>query len=81
MVVIAERDAALLEKSTTIVEKMAAWAERDVALADQDSALLKRDAAISTLAKVEGILIMCPKTPQFWRRHTWVKAPTMSWVY
>ncbi len=61
MVVIAEQDAALLEKSTTIAEKMAAWVERDVALADQDSALLKRDVAISALAKVEKESSSCAR--------------------
>ncbi len=37
MVVIVERDAALLENNTSIAKKMAAWAEWDVALLQRDA--------------------------------------------
>ncbi|KAL2645023.1 hypothetical protein R1flu_012610 [Riccia fluitans] len=53
---IAERDAALLERNSAIAEKLAAREERDtallqrdIALADRDSAIQERDAALAAL--------------------------------
>ncbi|KAG0579162.1 hypothetical protein KC19_4G077700 [Ceratodon purpureus] len=60
MDVLAERDAALMEKSTASAERLAAYAERDAAIlqrdiatADRDTAILNRDAALSALARLE----------------------------
>ena len=60
MDIMAERDAALMEKSTALAERSAAYAERDaavlqrdIALADRDSAILNRDAALAALARLE----------------------------
>jgi hypothetical protein len=56
MSVLAERDAAILERNTAFSEKKAAFAEketaifqRDVAYADRNTAILERDAAAAAL--------------------------------
>jgi hypothetical protein len=58
---IAERDAAILERNSAIAERTAAYAERDAALllrdvayADRDSAMEERDAAVAALQMALG---------------------------
>eukprot|EP01018_Ginkgo_biloba_P019989 Gb_16500 [translate_table: standard] len=70
MSVIAERDAAILERNTALAEKKAAYAERDVALlqrdvaiADRNSALLERDAAVAALEYTKDINLNGQKSP------------------
>lgn len=58
--IIAERDAAQMEKSTAMAERLAAYAERDAAIlqrdiatADRDAAILSRDTALAALGRLE----------------------------
>eukprot|EP01018_Ginkgo_biloba_P003477 Gb_25275 [translate_table: standard] len=68
--VIAERDAAILERNAALAEKKAAYAERDAALlqrdvayADRNTALMERDAAVAALEYTKNGSLNGPRNP------------------